>query len=181
MAGTPKGSKSTSLSPLGAVPTNALAAFGTISHDIHRRRRAAVSPLFSKAACAASESSIYNNVKKLLADIDDQIRATGSAELRKTFLAFTTDTLSEHCFGHSTGLLLDDKAAAEWQRTIRAVAILTPLAKQFPWLIPFALKCPLWLMQTIAPDLARIVKTRRVRIHRRQMQGFQLLNLFTGP
>ncbi|GAP93176.1 putative cytochrome P450 [Rosellinia necatrix] len=135
--------------------------FGTLMHSTHRRRRAAISPLFSKGACAASECTIYDNVDRMLERIDHQIRATGSAEMRKIYLAFTTDTLSEHCFGRSTGLLLDDQAAVEWQRTIKAVAILTPLAKQFPWVIPLALKCPLRPLQLIVPDLARIVKARR--------------------
>lgn len=82
--------------------------------------------------------------------------------MRKIYLAFTTDNLSDHCFGRSTELLLDDQRALEWQRTIKAVATLTPLAKQFPWLIPLALKCPLRPLQKIVPDLARIVKARRV-------------------
>lgn len=139
-----------------------MTAFGTLAHETHRRRRATISPLFSKSACAASESSIYKNVDLLLAHIDDQICKTGSVEMRKVYLAFTTDTLSAHCFGKSTRLLQDDQAALEWQRTIKAVAILTPLAKQFPWIIPLALKCPLWPLQMIVPDLARIVKARRV-------------------
>lgn len=163
MTGTPKGSKPTQLcTPFSCSAIDALTAFGTLLHDTHRRRRATISPLFSKGACAASESSIYRNVELLLARIDDQIRTTGSAEMRRNYLALTTDTLSDHCFGRSTGLLLDEQAATEWQNTIKAVAFLTPLAKQFPWIIPLALKCPLEPLQMVVPDLARIVKARRV-------------------
>lgn len=142
---------------------DSLSAFGTLLHDTHRRRRATINPLFSKGSCAASESAIYDNVELLFARIDDQIKHTGSAEMRQNYLAFTTDTLSEHCFGATSGLLLNDQAAHEWQKTIKAVATLTPLAKQFPWIIPLALKCPLKPLQSIVPNLARIVKARRVR------------------
>ncbi|KAI0886878.1 uncharacterized protein GGS22DRAFT_186953 [Annulohypoxylon maeteangense] len=125
MTGTPKGSRLTIWYPSFAPNSDSLAAFGTLAHDTHRRRRATISPLFSKGACAASESNIYKNIELLLAYVDDQIRTTGSAEMRKIYLAFTTDTLSDHCFGRSTGLLLDDQAALNWQKTIKAVAIVT--------------------------------------------------------
>lgn len=86
----------------------------------------------------------------------------GIVELRKVYLAMTTDTLSSHAFGESLDLLKEDQKAQEWMRTIKAVTILTPLIKQFTWIIPLALKLPLALLWMIVPDLARIVALRRV-------------------
>lgn len=140
--------------------------FGTIHHDIHRKRRNAMGAVFSKGAAAASEDMIYSNAELLLQRVQDQIKTNGSAEMRTNFLAFSTDTLSHHCFGHNINLLVDDDKAVGWKRTIRAIAILTPLAKQFPWIIPLALKSPIAPLQMMVPDLARIVKLRRVSISR---------------
>ena len=142
--------------------SNTFPAFGTVHYDIHRKRRAAVSPLFSKGACAASESYIYKNVNLFLDCIDHQVRTTGFAELRRNFLALTTDVLCDHCFGRSTGMLADPQAAEEWQSTIKTTAALTPLVKQVPWIIPLSFKFPLWILQVVAPDMARIIKKRRV-------------------
>ncbi|KAI0204166.1 cytochrome P450 [Astrocystis sublimbata] len=135
--------------------------FGTISHAIHRKRRAVVSPLFSKSVAAASETAIYESVEKMLARIDRQISYNGCAEMRMNFLAFSTDLLAEHAFGKSLNLLHDDDKALNWQRTIRAVAHLTPIGRQFPWLMPVALKLPVRPLEYIVPDIARIVGLRR--------------------
>lgn len=86
----------------------------------------------------------------------------GVVELRKTYLAMTTDTLADHTFQKPLDLLKSDQKANDWRRTIKAVAVLTPLIKQFTWIIPLALKLPLRPLQMVVPDLARIVALRRV-------------------
>ena len=86
----------------------------------------------------------------------------GVVEIRKTYLAMTTDTLCGHAFDKSLNLLQEDQKADEWKRTIKAVAILTPLIKQFTWIIPLALKLPLSPLRVVVPDLARIVALHRV-------------------
>ncbi|KAH7305262.1 putative flavonoid 3-hydroxylase [Stachybotrys elegans] len=135
--------------------------FGTVSHAIHRRRRAAISPLFSTVSVARSETRIYDMVDILLNRISEQIRRDGWAELRLNYLAFTTDTLTDFCFTESMQLLQDEKKAAGWKSTIQAIALLTPLIKQFTWVIPLALALPVRPLEIIIPDIARVVKLRR--------------------
>ena len=60
------------------------------------------------------------------------------------------------------GLQDDDLQAEEWNRTIRAVAKLTSLVKQFPWIINLFKKLPLGMLQRLAPDLARILQLHQV-------------------
>ena len=107
---------------------------------------------------------IYDNMDLLGATMNEQLAYGGTTEMRKNFLAMTTDTLCGHTFNESfnLNLLKSEQMATDWQRTIKAVATLTPLVKQFPWIIPVALKCPLGLLQVMVPDLARIVGLRRV-------------------
>lgn len=92
-----------------------------------------------------------------------QFADTGIAEMRRYYLATTTDILSQHVFDRSLNLLENDQAAKDWQNTIKATAKLTPLVKQFTWIIPFALRLPLIPLQIIAPAVARFVALRRVR------------------
>ncbi|KAK8115745.1 hypothetical protein PG984_012247 [Apiospora sp. TS-2023a] len=161
MTGTPNGGKS-----LGTVISSILlkthVVFGTISSEIHRRRRNAISSIFAKSTVAMSEELMYKNVDLLLQRMHSQIKATGSTEMRTNYLALATDILSDHCLGQSTDFLLDDQEATKWRKTINAIATLTPLAKQFPFIIPFALRLPLWPLEMVVPDLARIVRLRRV-------------------
>ena len=107
---------------------------------------------------------IYDEIELLGAASKEQLAHGGIAEMRKNFLAMTTDSLCGHTFNESfnLNLLKSDQAATNWQKTIKAVATLTPLVKQFPWIIPVALKCPLGLLQVMVPGLARIVPLRRV-------------------
>jgi hypothetical protein len=106
---------------------------------------------------------VHEKVELLGSCLQQQLSETGSAEIRANYLAMTTDTLCSHAFGHSMDLLGDEQRAKNWQRTIKAVAILTPLVKQFTWIIPIALKLPLGPLRLIVPDLARIVALHRVR------------------
>ena len=139
-------------------------AFGTIDHEIHRKRRAAISPFFSKNTVTSTEHMIYDNMDLLENRLRQDLSNGGAVELRKTYLAMTTDTLADHAFNKSLNLLKDRKKADEWRRTIRAVTVLTPLIKQFVWIIPLALKLPMGLLRMIVPDLARIVALRRVSL-----------------
>ena len=94
--------------------------------------------------------------------------------MHKTYLAMTTDTLCDHTFGETLGLLQEDKKADEWRRTIKAVAVLTPLIKQFTYIIPLALKLPLRPLQIVVPDLARIVA-----LHRVGTEMFMIMSILT--
>lgn len=105
---------------------------------------------------------IYRKMDLLCQRLRDSLANGGVVELRKAYLAMTTDTLCGHAFDRSLDLLDEDRKADEWKRTIRAVAILTPLIKQFTWIIPLALKLPLGPLRMVVPDLARIVALHRV-------------------
>ena len=87
--------------------------------------------------------------------------------MRVNFLAMTTDLVAAHTLNGSNSqgtlrLLENEDDAKAWQQTIAALAFLTPLVKQAPWLIPLALKLSTGLWMTIAPTLGRVIKLHRV-------------------
>jgi hypothetical protein len=118
--------------------------------------------MFSKRAVNNAESMIQQKVDLLCERLQKQLANCGIAELRRNYLALTTDTLSCYAFEESLDLLNNEQGAFDWQRTIKAVAILTPLARQFTWIIPLALKLPILPLKLAVPDLARIVMLHRV-------------------
>lgn len=136
--------------------------FGTVSHSIHRKRRAAINPLFSKNTVAASEILIYEQVDSLLGRIHGQINQHGSAEMRTNYLAFATDVVTSYCFEQPTHLLANEKEAEDWKSTIGTVASLTPVIKQFGWILPLALRLPVRLVEALNSDLVRVIKLRSV-------------------
>lgn len=55
-------------------------------------------------------------------------------------------------------LLDKEQNAKNWQKTILALANLTPAVKQAPWLISFALKLPVGLLMMVYAPLGRVIK-----------------------
>ncbi|KAL8967514.1 MAG: hypothetical protein Q9183_002885 [Haloplaca sp. 2 TL-2023] len=94
--------------------------FGTISHDVHRKRRAALGPFFSRAAVNIAEEMIYERLEILNRYLRTKSATNSPVELRQTCLAFTTDALSRYTFERPSDLLADEQAAAEWLRTVKS-------------------------------------------------------------
>ena len=163
MTGMPKSSQSNL--PTSNAPSNSLSlVFGTVSHDLHRKRRAAISPLFTKSAIKASETVIYEKAELLCESLGKQLEDNDIAEMRTNFTAWATEVISVLVFPKPLRLLEDQQAAVDCHLSTKAAMLLTPLQKQFPWLIETALRLPLALAQTMSPDLARSVALFRVRL-----------------
>lgn len=144
-----------------------MAVFGTVDHNIHRGRRAAISSFFSKRAITDIEPWIHEKADQLCANFNAQQNKNGNVELRVNFLAITTDVIAAHSLNgsnpHKTiGLLQDEEKARDWQKTISALAFLTALVKQAPWLITFAKSLPIHLWMRFAPRLGRVVRLNKV-------------------
>ena len=162
MTGMPKSSQYNLLTSEASTDTLWL-VFGTVSHDLHRKRRAAISPLFSKGAIKASETMIYEQAELLCISLEKQLDQDGIAEMRTNFTAWATDVISILAFPKPLHLLEDLQAAVDYHLTTKASMLLTPLQKQFPWLIETAWTLPLALVRVMSPDLARSVVLYRVR------------------
>ncbi|KAH6662817.1 cytochrome P450, partial [Halenospora varia] len=159
-----------------------LGIFGTISHHVHRKRRAAINGMFSKREVNDFEPMIHEKVELLCQEMQKQLSGTQPTEMRTNYLALTTDTLCSYAFEDSLDLLKHRKKAINWQKTIKAVAVLTPLARQFTWIIPVALKLPMLPLRMGVPDLARIVKLHRVSFLDLQRQaGKAILETSVAP
>ncbi|KAI0871064.1 putative flavonoid 3-hydroxylase [Hypoxylon argillaceum] len=128
--------------------------FGTQAHDVHRRRRAALNPLFSKTGAAAAESMIYDKADLLVRRVDEQIIRDGFSDLRKVFAALAVDVVSEYISGRSAGLLEDEAKTTQWHDSIRVLAFTIPVVRQFNWIMPLSMALPRWLMNRLAPEMA---------------------------
>lgn len=108
---------------------------------------------------------IYDKFDLLLKRIDDLIARDGHVELRKAFMAFATDIVSEYSLGQPFGLLQDELQSTEWYTAIRALAKTIPYARQFSWIIPLSQKIPISLMRMVDPDMARVAGMHHVSPH----------------
>ncbi|TVY17339.1 Cytochrome P450 monooxygenase sdnE [Lachnellula arida] len=121
--------------PAASMSGTPLATFGTVSHDLHRKRRLAISPFFSRKFIINAEKIFKDQVEHLSRNLQSCYQSGNVLDLRVTYLAFTTDTICRLAFGGALGLQDDTRGADDWAETMEAVARLTPLIKQFPFLL----------------------------------------------
>ena len=138
------------------------AGLGTIKHDQHRKRRAAYSSYFSKAAVVAAEPTIHSYMDVLGRKLEKAMAENSAVELRTLYLAIASDAFFTHAFKKPLDLVKNDQAAEDWRRTIDSTAAMTPLTKQLYWVIPLAMKIPQQWLKNLSPDMACILALRSV-------------------
>jgi cytochrome P450 len=150
--------------PLYANSTNMpRAVFGTVCHDVHRRRRASIDSIFSKRSVNSFEPVLQEMIDRLSKLFVSASRQNRPVELGSAYLALTTDAVCQHALGRPFALLGNEKRTKDWKKTVRAVASLTPFAKQFPWMIPAVFSLQIPLLRRLAPSLNKLVELQHVR------------------
>ncbi|KAF7952621.1 uncharacterized protein EAE97_002118 [Botrytis byssoidea] len=144
--------------PAASMAGAPLGTFGTVEHDVHRKRRAANSHLLSTRAISDAQPLILDQVRILSDQFERYLSTKEIIDLRVTFLAFTTDTITRYALGEMKNLQENKTLAVDWSATIRAVARITPLMKQFPWMMTVALYIPINILRFFMPELFRLVQ-----------------------
>lgn len=152
-------------------------AFGTVNHELHLKRRAALAPIFSKRAIQGSEPLIKKHIKLLVASFENSVISCKPLSLETTFLAFSTDFIGSYAFNLDFNLLKDAEAAADWRKTLDSVAVSTVAARQFPWLIYFILSIPRVLVRPFFPDICRLLDAYVVSSYEEKF-GFESMDAF---
>ena len=143
---------------------------GTLDHDIHRMRRAAVLPFFSKQKIYALEPVITSTVDKLCEKVQDYCKSGEIMPLRNAFHCFAADVIGEYCFAESGGLL--DKPGfaltnmVEHKHGLRAGL----RARYLPsWYLPVVRGAPAWITQSVDPAAKHFEVWHRVSLTPRRL------------
>ena len=123
-----------------------------------------MNPYFSKSSIAQLEPFIQQRVDMLCQSLMRQSK-DGPVELHTIYLAFANDTVCSFAFDYSMNLLEDPGLARQWKATISAIASMTPLFKQFPWLHSVVDLVPKSILRRYLPKFARIQSLRAVSLH----------------
>jgi len=140
-----------------------LAMINTIPHNLHRIRRAALSPFFSKASVTRLEPLIQEKVEILCSRLRKFKESGQPVSISLAYACLTNDVVSEYCFAKSYNYLerspdfhTDIHDALE--EASRAAHVL----KQIPWALGFALKIPPEIMHAFTPKLSAFTTFRQV-------------------
>ncbi|OCL08461.1 putative cytochrome P450 [Glonium stellatum] len=121
--------------------------FATISHRLHKARRAAFSKFFSPTYIRRLEPLLKDLVNSMLGKITEGIEAGKAINLQHVYAAFTQDVITEYCFSNNRHVLEEKDFAPHWYEWIQIHCTFTPLIKKFPRLIPLLNKLPDWLVK----------------------------------
>ena len=131
--------------------------FGTVDHELHRTRRAALSPFFSKLSVQRLEPVVQSVVDKLVSRMHD-LKGSGTCiNLIDAFSAFTGDVIWQYALDKSIGFMDHPDFAPDWHKTIMDLSENGYTIEHFTWLEPIMRSMPLWLTKLISPGMMPLI------------------------
>ncbi|TKA78541.1 hypothetical protein B0A49_01646 [Cryomyces minteri] len=148
---------------------------GTVKHDLHKRRRAALSPFFSRRSVERVGHVIYENIANLVSRLDDARMARSNAiaigsssrtededlddaaaevlgivNMSALWHCLAVDIVTEYAFAQSYGLVKNKRKGGAWVAMLKAVLENSNFIKHFPVFLKIRdgmAKLPDWAMQ----------------------------------
>lgn len=139
-----------------------LAAVGTVDHDIHKQRRAALNPFFSQRSVNHLEPLIQAEVDKLVSKLFEKQGQV--VNLSDAFSCLSADVISDCAFGKTYGLLDASNFAPEWRKFMMELSLGTHLMKQFGWAYRLIMATAPWALILVHP-LSRKLDRLRSGMH----------------
>jgi hypothetical protein len=137
-------------------------AFGTEDYKLHRQRRAALNPFFSKQQIYRLQPMLSHMVEKLCGRIDEFQKSGQPMPMRPVYMCLTTDIVTLYALNKSWNHLDSSDFSPFWVETIKATGSVGAIAKHFPWLITFMKTLPIWLLRKLNPGLVLLLEFHEV-------------------
>ena len=136
----------------------------TIPHDLHRSRRAAINPYFSKASIRRLEPVITETFDYLSQRLDNFAKSGKIVPLNLVYKATTMDIITRYCFGESAHFLEQDDFNAPFFEGIVKLLDLAWWITHIAWFGPLLKSIPLSLQSILMPRLEPLFRMRRVSL-----------------
>ncbi len=138
------------------------AALSTLSHDLHRQRRSAIAPFFSKAAVQRLEPAVQSVVDKLVLRLKGLQGSGTFIDLVNFFTALTADVVFQYSFAHSANLMEQPDFASDWHKVMKQTSINYHTMKHFAWAEYLMRVTPVWLIRIINPRAIIFLEMEKV-------------------
>ena len=139
--------------------------FATVPHDLHRLRRGALNPYFSKQSVARLVPVILSRVDTLCQRLREAQSSGNPVNLSVAYSALTADIITKYSFGKSYGYLLKPDFASEFYAILLRSGFVGHVIKQFGWLSPLMDALPTWLVALMSPEMTPLIHLRNVCVH----------------
>ena len=137
--------------------------FATVGHELHRERRGAVAPFFSKALVQQLEPSVHAMVDKLISRLKT-LKGTGAViNLIDVYPSLTTDIICQYAFASPYGYLDMPEFSPLWHKAVMDASEGSHFFKQFPWMESMMRKIPTSIVRRMVPSLGSLFLLTDVR------------------
>jgi cytochrome P450 len=134
------------------------AAFSTPSNELHRIRRAALNPFFSRQKVLELESVVHTCVDKLCARLTEAQSTKVPVNLHNGLRAVSVDVITDYAFNDCYNLLDRPDLGGEHCALIRELAPAVWFFQQWPALMPIGRSLPYWLAMKLSPALGAFMR-----------------------
>ncbi|KAI1160687.1 cytochrome P450 [Nemania serpens] len=139
---------------------NQLGVHATVEHSLHRKRRAALNPFFSKREIARHSPNIQQVMDRLCERVATEylnVDNDSILSLSRMWEAFTGDVVVGYCLEKSYDFIMNPDFRAEFSEAM--ISLLEPVhfITQFPWIIKTLKLLPDWLVAIISPPMSTVL------------------------
>ncbi|KAM0805978.1 cytochrome P450 [Usnea florida] len=136
--------------------------FATESHELHRTRRGALAPFFSKASVYQLEPTVQTIVEKLESRLN-AIRGSGTViNLVDVFVSLTADIIVQYAFAKPYNLIDSPDFAPFWHKGMMDGSEASHTFKQFGWLEPMVRRIPQGFVTMMSPQLGALLSVGKL-------------------
>ncbi|KXJ88374.1 cytochrome P450 [Microdochium bolleyi] len=126
--------------------------FGTVHHELHRVRRAAVSRYFSRSNMLRLEPSIAAYIEPLCAKM---LRIREPYDVQQAYACITGDIITQYAFGESPGFVEQEGWLPNYMEQTKAMISTVHLFRFFP---------PLRWLMTLAPYMRNLLVKGKLKL-----------------
>lgn len=126
--------------------------FTTSSHELHKLRRGALSPMFSRRSIVKFQPVIREKVEILCKNMTKFGQDGKVVDMKKAWSAFAGDVICQYSFGYSYDHLESRDFNEGFHDAFMAVSEFGHIALQFPWVTPVS-RCVCFIAAATYPTL----------------------------
>lgn len=150
-------------------------AFGTVDHKLHRTRRAALNPFFSKQTVAHLQPMLHFMIEKLCGRIEESRKLGQPMPMREAYMCLTTDVIALYALNRSWNLLDSSDFSPLWLKTLQATEAAGHITKHFPIVLSIFKALPYRIVGAINPGMLLLLQWQRVGSSQLQLTDGKIL------
>lgn len=144
--------------------SNETSVLTTASDSLHRVRRGALNPFFSKQRIVGLQDIIRQKLDVLVKKVEGYKDTNAPMTMNRAFMAFSEDVIMQYSFGHDYAALQKDESLPVMHDPLASITHAGNAALQFP-LIPKVMNAmPQAWIEKLDPLYGQIFQLQRVRL-----------------